>query len=206
MVEVSSGFPDSADRATKGAVHTIREELGWVVVFVAAIWAVFFLEFVTPIEQFGLIPRQLRGLIGIGTMTFLHANWSHLLSNTIPLVILLTLLAGSRARSRQIVVLIVIVGGILLWIFGRSAMHIGASLLVFGLISYLIASGLFFERRPIPVIVALVVGFLYGITLFTGIVPRIWANDRVSWDGHLCGAVAGGLVAYALARGGSRTT
>jgi membrane associated rhomboid family serine protease len=79
-------------------------------------------------------------------------------------------------------------------------LHIGASLLIFGLISFLIASGLFFERRPVPVIVALVVGFLYGMTLIAGVLPRLGGGDRVSWDGHLCGALAGVFVAYMLTR------
>ena len=133
-------------------------------------------------------------------MTFVHQDWSHLLSNTVPLFILLVLLAGSRARSWGIVVLIIIVGGLLLWVFGRSARHVGASLLIFGLISYLIASGLFFERRPVPVVVALVVGFLYGTALLGGILPRFGMSPSVSWDGHLCGAIAGVLVAYGLTR------
>jgi membrane associated rhomboid family serine protease len=183
-----------------GAVHTVRQEMMGVVAFIAIIWSVFLLDLVTPIERFGLVPRTLSGLPGIVMMTFLHANWPHLLSNTVPLFVLLTLLAGSRARSWSTIAAIIVIGGVLLWLFGRPARHIGASLLVFGLISYLLASGLLFERRPVPVAIALIVGFLYGIPMFTGIVPRIWTADSVSWDGHLCGVIAGFSVAYVLAR------
>jgi membrane associated rhomboid family serine protease len=171
-----------------------------VVAFIAAVWLVHLLDVLLPIEQLGLVPRRLSGLIGIVTMTFLHASWWHLVSNSVPLFILLTLLAGSRARSWRVVAAIILSGGALLWLFGRSARHLGASLLVFGLISFLIAAGLLFERRPVPVIVAMVVGFLYGLTLITGVLPRIWSESSVSWDGHLCGAVAGVLVAYGLTR------
>jgi membrane associated rhomboid family serine protease len=191
---------DNVGRSSHGAVHTIRQELTSIVVFVAVVWFVFLVDRVTPLEQWGLSPRTARGLLGIVTMTFLHANVSHLISNTVPLFVLLTLLAGSRARSWETVTEIIGLGGLLLWLFGQSGVHIGASLLVFGLISFLIASGLFFERRPIPVIVALIVGFLYGITLMTGVLPRIGTRSAVSWDGHLCGAIGGVGVAYMLAR------
>ncbi len=182
------------------AVHTVRQEAIWVFAFLAVIWAVFLIDRFTPLERFGLVPRHLTGLIGIATMNFLHANWSHLISNSVPLFILLTLLAGSRARSWRIVVMISLLGGLLLWLIGRPAIHIGASLLIFGLITFLLASGLWFERRPVPVIIALIVGFLYGLTLIAGILPRIGSSAYVSWDGHLCGAIAGVAVAYLLTR------
>ena len=74
-------------------------------------------------------------------MPFLHANLHHILSNTFPLFILLVLLAGSKARSWEIVVDIVLLGGALLWLFGRPGDVIGASGLIFGLIAFLILSG-----------------------------------------------------------------
>lgn len=131
-------------------------------------------------------------------MPFLHANFLHLLSNTIPLVVLLILLAGSRAESWQVVLDVALLGGLLLWIFGREAVHIGASGLISGLTAFLIVAGLL-EQRIVPLLIALIVGFLYGGSLILGVIPRFGSN--ISWDGHLCGAIAGGIVAYALARG-----
>ena len=178
--------------------HTIREEIRGVLIFVGAIWAVYFLSFPFPaLDDYGVIPRRLIGLVGIPAMPFLHANLNHLISNTIPLVVLLILLAGSRAESWEVVVVIVLLGGLLLWIFGRSADHIGASGLISGLTAFLILSG-FLEERIIPLLIALLVGFLYGGSLIFGVIPRFGSN--VSWDGHLCGAVAGALVALALAQ------
>ena len=130
-------------------------------------------------------------------MPFLHADFHHIVSNTFPLFILLMLLAGSKARSWEIVIEVVLLGGLLLWLFGRHADHIGASGLIFGLVAFLIVSGLL-ERRIVPLIVTAVVAFLYGGTLLSGVLPRL--GSHVSWDGHLCGAVAGGIVAYALTR------
>jgi membrane associated rhomboid family serine protease len=181
------------------ASHTIREEIHGVVLFVGAIWAVYFLSLVYPgLHQYGVIPRRLGGLVGIAAMPFLHGNLHHLVSNTVPLAILLILLAGSRAESWEVVVIISCLGGLLLWVFGRPAVHIGASGLISGLAAFLILSG-FLEQRIIPLLIAILVGFLYGSTLVLGVIPRI--GSQVSWDGHLCGAIAGGLVAYALTRG-----
>jgi membrane associated rhomboid family serine protease len=179
--------------------HTIRQELSGVVLFVGAIWAVYFASLGFPgLDHYGVIPRKLVGLVGIAAMPFLHANLHHLLSNTIPLIVLLILLAGSRAESWEVVVIISVLGGVLLWIFGRPAVHIGASGLISGLTAFLILSG-FLEQRIIPLLIALLVGFLYGGSLILGVLPRV--GSQISWDGHLYGAIAGGIVAYALTRG-----
>ena len=179
--------------------HTIQQEIKGVIAFVAVIWAAFLVDSVVPYNftEFGVTPRTLVGLVGIPAMPFLHADWRHITSNTLPLVVLLVLLAGSRARSWLVVVAIVLLGGALLWLLGRPAIHVGASGLVFGLIVFLIVSGLL-ERRLVPLAVSLVVGFLYGGSLLWGIVPRL--GSHVSWDGHLCGAIAGGAMAYLLTR------
>ena len=179
--------------------HTVQQELHGVIAFVAAIWIVFIVGCVLPcdINSLGLTPRTLVGLVGIPAAPFLHANLHHLLSNTVPLFVLLTLLAGSHARSWEIVIKVALLGGLLLWGFGRHATHIGASGLIFGLVVFLIVSG-FLERRIIPLMVSVLVGFLYGGTLLVGVLPRL--GSHISWDGHLCGAIAGGVVAYALTR------
>lgn len=181
--------------------HRVVEELNLVVTFVAAIWAVFLIDLVVPgsFNSLGLAPRSLSGLIGIVTMPFLHGGWQHILGNTIPLVILLCLLAGSRANSYSIVPGIVLSGGALLWIFGRSnSIHVGASGLIYGLIAFLIVAG-FLEKRTVPLLIALFVGFTYGATLLGGVLP-ITVGDDVSWDGHLMGAIAGAIVAYGSVR------
>jgi membrane associated rhomboid family serine protease len=179
--------------------HTIQQEIKGVSIFVAAMWAMFFLEYFLPFDltSFGVIPRTWTGLVGIPAMPFLHANFQHILSNTLPIFILLILLAGSRANSWAVVVEVILFGGVLLWLFGRPANHIGASGLVFGLIAFLIVSGLL-ERRFVPLVISVSVIFLYGGSLLLGVVPRL--GSHVSWDGHFFGAVAGGIIAYLLTR------
>ena len=181
------------------AKHTIREELVGVIAFVGVVWCVFIIGYVLPfrLEAFGITPRTRSGLVGILAAPFLHANLGHLINNTIPLTVLLLLLAGSSAQSWKIVVYIVLLSGALLWLFGRPAIHIGASGLIYGLVAYLILSGIR-EQRIVPMIISIVVGFLYGGTLASGLVPRL--GSQVSWEGHLLGAIAGGVVAYAMTR------
>jgi membrane associated rhomboid family serine protease len=177
------------------ARHTIREELYGVLAFVGFIWCVFIVGHILPfqLQSYGITPRTFRGLVGIPAAPLLHANLEHLASNTIPLAVLLLLLAGSRARSWTVVVSIVLLAGALLWLFGRPAIHIGASSLIYGLIAYLIVSGIR-ELRIVPIIVSVVVGLLYGGTLAAGILPS--PASHVSWEGHLFGAIAGAAVAY----------
>jgi membrane associated rhomboid family serine protease len=182
----------------KNASHTVGEELYYILLFIAAIWAVFILSIFLPaLDAYGVVPRTPSGLVGIALMPFLHANLHHILGNTVPLFILLALLAGSRARSWEIVLYVALLGGALLWIFGRPACHIGASGLIFGLIAFLLVSGLL-EKRTVPLMIAIFVGFFYGGTLLAGILPTV--GSHVSWDGHLFGAIAGGSVAYLLTK------
>lgn len=177
--------------------HAIRDEIHAVALFVGAIWAVYVASLVFPgLNRYGVVPRKYSGLVGIVATPFLHANFAHLLSNTLPLIVLLILLPGSRAESWEVVALIAVLSGLLLWIVGRPALHIGASGLISGLAAFLILSG-FLEQQAIPLLISLVVGFLYGGSLVLGILPRF--GSTVSWDGHLCGAIAGGIVAYVVA-------
>ena len=181
------------------ASHTIRQEIRGVVVFIGLIWAVFLVSLVFPgLDKYGVIPRNSVGSQGSRQCRFCTEILSHILSNTVPLVVLLILLAGSRAESWEVVVVISVLGGLFLWIFGQPAVHIGASGLISGLIAFLILSG-FLELRIVPLLIALFVGCLYGGSLVLGILPRL--GSEISWDGHLCGAIAGGLVAYSLTRG-----
>lgn len=175
--------------------ESIRQALRAILVFIGLIWAGFLVDWVVPVDfnRLGLVPRTASGLIGIVVMPFLHGDFSHLLSNTIPLFVLLALLAGSRVSFWRIVTSLALLSGLLLWLFGRPAVHIGASGLVFALAAFLVVAG-FLERRLLAVLIAGVVLFLYGGSMLAGVLP--WRDVTVSWDGHLAGAIAGGLVAY----------
>ncbi|MEZ6080633.1 MAG: hypothetical protein R3C56_34655 [Pirellulaceae bacterium] len=123
--------------------------------FVGAMWAVYLLDldFTIRLAAWGIVAAAV-GLVGIPLCLFLHASWTHLVGNTVPLVILLMLgwpqshkELGDRRRNRA-------AGGGLLWLFGRSADHVGASGLVYGLIAFLIVAG-FREKRLVSLLVAM---------------------------------------------------
>ncbi|MFM7518796.1 MAG: rhomboid family intramembrane serine protease [Pirellula sp.] len=164
-------------------------------VFGGVLWLFFMADWILPVDlrRWGIIPRELGGLWGILFSPFLHGDLSHLLSNFLPLMILLALLLVTQKQGWLIVMQIVLIGGVLLWVFGRPAVHIGASGLIYGLIAYLMAAG-FRQGRFGPALAALLVGFLYGGTLLSGVLPSV--GEQVSWDGHLTSAIAGGLLGY----------
>lgn len=185
----------------KNHAHTIKEELKSILIFIGIIWLVFALDLFLPLEKLGLVPRDIGGIFGIVTMTFLHGDFAHIMGNVVPLVIMLLLLAGSKANSTLIVVTVIAIGGLLLWLFGRgNTLHIGASLLVFGLAVFLIVSGIL-EKRLVPVLISLFVAFTYGGILLSGIAP--W-QQGVSWDGHLFGGIGGAIAAWIFVGKGGR--
>ena len=177
----------------------MKKEYYGIGLVVAAMWLVFLVNAVLPIDlnQWGLYPRSVSGISGIPLMPFLHANLGHLVGNTIPLIVLLFLLISSRSNGWLIAGSILVLSGIMLWILGRSAVHIGASGLVFGLSSCLIVVGIR-ERRLIPIVIAILVVLMYGGTMLTGIIPE-WRSE-VSWDGHALGLLAGGLVGWCFGK------
>lgn len=158
--------------------------------FVALLWVVQVVNWITGYDlnpTFGLIPRYLSGLDGVIAMPLLHGSLAHLMANTPPLLVMGGLLVATTTRALLPVNAIVIVlGGGLVWLFGSSAIHIGASGLVFGWFGFLVTRG-FVDRSLITLGAALVVGVLYGSTLW-GVLP---GQPGVSWEAHLFGAIAG---------------
>ncbi len=150
------------------------------------------------LNDYGILPRTTAGLIGIPLAPFLHAGIGHVLSNTIPLLVLGSLTAFQAKKAFGVTTLwIVCVGGAGVWVIGRSDLHVGASGLVFGYFGFLVARG-WYDRRFFPILMAVAVAVVYGGLLF-GVLPT---RGFVSWEGHLCGLVAGVLAARFIGRGG----
>ncbi|WP_084479066.1 rhomboid family intramembrane serine protease [Nocardia jejuensis] len=148
----------------------------------------------------GVIPRKAYGLDGIVFAPVLHANWEHLIGNTLPVLVLglLTLLTGI-GRGLAATAIVWVVGGVGVWLLGPpNSVHIGASVLVFGWLTYLISRG-WFARNVAQIAIGLVVGLLYGSILW-GVLP---GQPGISWQGHLFGAV-GGLIAGWVLSGDER--
>jgi len=142
--------------------------------------------------RYGIFPRTPQGLIGIPLSPFLHGSVAHLFLNTGPLVVLggLILVNGQTPFVRS-TVFIVLAGGMGLWLIGRPAYHVGASALIFGYFGYLLARGIF-DRRLKSLFIAFIAVAAYG-GLFWGMLPTV---SYVSWEGHLCGFVAGIVAAW----------
>jgi membrane associated rhomboid family serine protease len=144
------------------------------------------------LNRMGVLPRNLTGLIGIITSPLIHADFSHLISNTFPLVILGWIIFYFYRRVSYILfIFIYLITGLLVWIFARQVYHIGASGVVYGFVSFLFFSGIF-RRDNKSVALALVITFLYG-GLVWGMVPG-WKD--ISWESHLFGAITGLIAAY----------
>lgn len=147
------------------------------------------------LERAGVEPRSLDGLWGILFAPVLHDDWNHLFANTVPLLVLgfLVLLSGI-ARGLAATGIIWLVGGFGTWLTGAdNSNHIGASVIVFGWLAYLLVRG-FFTRSFGQILIGVVVFFVYGGLLW-GVLPSL---PYVSWQGHLFGAVGGVLAAWLL--------
>ncbi|MEB3023843.1 rhomboid family intramembrane serine protease [[Mycobacterium] crassicus] len=155
------------------------------------------------LDRNGIRPLETDGLWGVLFAPLLHANWGHLLANTVPALILgfLVTLAG-MSRFVWATAIVWIVGGLGTWLIGNVGSscgptdHIGASGLIFGWLTFLVVFGLF-TRSIWQILVGVVVLVFYGGILW-GAVPVLNICGGVSWQGHLCGALAGVLAAYLL--------
>jgi membrane associated rhomboid family serine protease len=148
------------------------------------------------LNQFGVIPRSIQNWYHIGIAPFVHGSSGHLLNNLVGLGIFGTLCAlRSVAFFVSGSLFIIILGGSLVWVFGRDAVHIGASGWVFGLWSLCIAMA-WFDRSLLNVALAVVVIFLYG-GMILGVLPT---DPRVSFESHLFGLCAGIIFAFVYTR------
>lgn len=150
------------------------------------------------IQNAGVTPRTLDGLWGILFAPVLHDDWAHLIANTIPVLILgyLVLVSGI-SRGLEATGIIWVVGGVGTWLFaGANSNHVGASVLIFGWVTYLLVRG-FFTRSFTQILIGVVVFVIYGGVLW-GVLP---SDPQVSWQGHLFGAIGGVVAAWALASG-----
>ncbi len=191
----------------------MKDRLGAIILlltFVAAIWVVYLVNsllFDGSLNRYGLSPMALPyrwlsefepslpylagSLRGILLSPLLHGSFSHLMSNTFPLLLLGGFVAIRGAKTIiGVSLLVIVLGGLLVWIVGRPAVHIGASGLVFGYFGFLVAQG-WYERSIVSIVVAVGVLLLYGGIIF-GVLPQ---SGFISWEGHLFGLIAGVLAA-----------
>jgi membrane associated rhomboid family serine protease len=190
----STKTPAQKTAGAPSRTSTLKQNAIIIGIALAAMWGLEIIDAIVgqPLNDWGVVPRTATGLLGIPLSPLLHGGFPHLVSNTIPFAVLafFTLLRGPK-NFAMATGFIVLVGGLLVWLMGRSASHIGASGLIFGYFGYLLAAG-FFERSLKSILLAVLVGLLYGGMIF-GVLP---SQPGVSWEGHLFGALAGGGFAW----------
>jgi membrane associated rhomboid family serine protease len=161
---------------------------------VALMWIVLAFDEVYQLglARFGILPRTFVGLRGIVFAPFLHGSVDHLLSNTVPLLVLgwFTMYFYPKATGR-VVLVSWFTTGLWVWAMGRESFHIGASGVVYALAGFVFFSGVI-RRRIALMAVSLIVVFLYG-GMWWGVLP---IQPQVSWESHLFGGIVGGLLAW----------
>jgi membrane associated rhomboid family serine protease len=175
-----------------------RDGLALLAAIVALMWIIEVINTAdhNQLNMDGLYPRNFEHLWGIFTAPFLHASFAHLFDNTIPLVFMGVIIALRGAVRLALVTLIVIVvGGLGTWLISPSgAVTVGASGVVFGYATYLLARGIF-NRSLLELLMGAVVGIVFGGALLASLVPHY----GISWQGHASGAVGGVVAAWWLA-------
>ena len=174
--------------------------------FCAILWIVHVVDFsgITNynFSRLGIYPLRPSGLVGVLFSPFIHASFSHLISNTVALLVLLTMLFYFYSQiAFKSIALLWLLSGLLTWLIGRSSFHIGASGLIFGLVFFLFFSGIL--RRHIPLsAVSMIVAFIYGGTVWSILPVTAYIDVNLSWEAHLSGAISGFIVALAFRKQG----
>lgn len=166
------------------------------------IWSVKIFEIVFDYDfiEYGVLPRKFNGLIGILFSPLIHSDINHLLSNSLPVIILCLLIFNFYSQiAKKIFIYLYFISGLWLWCIGRESFHIGASGLIYAMASFLFFSGILRKNSQLSA-VALLVIFIYG-GLFWGLFP---IHKNVSWEGHLTGFIAGILVSFIFRKDGPK--
>lgn len=173
--------------------------VGYPIVFVLAIWIVFWFEirFGFDFNHFGVFPRTFNGLRGIVFSPFIHSDMTHLWRNTIPLLVLsMALFYFYQKNAWRILIFGVLLTGFLTWLFGRPANHIGASGVIYLLFGFLFFKGIVAKHFRL-IALSFVVVFVYGSMVWY-ILP---VDPKISWEGHLSGLLSGTILAFVIRKG-----
>ena len=174
----------------KNLINTLKYPL----FFLLIMWGVKIFEILynTSYIDLGVLPRSFKGLKGIVFSPFVHKDLSHLINNSMPIIVLGSSLSYFYPRIKfRLVLWLYFTCGILLWGIGRSSFHIGASGFIYALASFIFFSGLMKKNKRLSAL-SLVVVFIYG-SMFWGLLPT---HENVSWEGHLSGLIAGLIIAF----------
>ncbi|MFE0082285.1 rhomboid family intramembrane serine protease, partial [[Kitasatospora] papulosa] len=167
--------------------------------WVALLWLLEGIDTATghSLDTYGVSPREPAELADIVPSAFLHSGWEHVASNSVPLLVLGFIAAlGGTGRFAAVVLTVIVTSGLGVWLTAPPhTVTLGASGVVFGLFGYLLVRG-FVDRRPVDVVVGVVIAAVYG-SLLWGVLPT---DSGISWQGHLFGLVGGVAAAFVFRR------
>jgi membrane associated rhomboid family serine protease len=165
--------------------------------FVLILWFVYWYEihYHVSFAHYGIYPRETFGLKGIFASPFLHSNLKHLFNNSIPLfVLLMALRYFYREQAFTVIILGILFSGLGTWLIGRPSYHIGASGLVYVLVSFIFFKGIFTKYYRL-IALSLLIVMLYGGMIWY-MFPKV--DDAISWEGHLFGFITGFVISVLL--------
>ena len=166
--------------------------------FLLLLWAIELIGFQYDLgfEKYGIYPRDVQRISGILFEPVIHADFQHLWSNTIPIFLLLwSLFYFYSEICLRVFGQLWLLSGILTWVIGRPAYHIGASGLIYGVAFFLFFSGVIRRRRSLMALSA-IIAFVYGGIVWNMFPIAELLSPETSWEGHLSGAISGALLAY----------
>ena len=172
---------------------TLLNILFFPILFLIIMWMVKLVEhnFEISFADYGVRPKSLSGLKGILFSPFIHKDFSHLINNSYPILILGGMLFSFYKKiAKQLFLWLFFIAGFWLWVIGRPSFHIGASGLIYALAAFLFISGLIRENPRLSAVSMLII-FLYG-SMIWGVLPT---KEHISWEGHFSGFMAGIIVA-----------
>ncbi|HMX39143.1 MAG TPA: rhomboid family intramembrane serine protease [Saprospiraceae bacterium] len=185
MQHIIESETDSLEATRKHFADSVRFPL----LFVALMWMIHLYQDISGFDvgTYGIMSRRVWGLRGIFTAPLVHGSWQHLISNSIPFLVLSVMnLYFYRKVAMRAFWMIYLLTGAAVWLFARPVSHIGASGVVYGLVSFLFWNGIF-RRSLRSIILAAIVMLVYS-GMFAGVLPE---QEGISWESHLLGSIVG---------------
>jgi membrane associated rhomboid family serine protease len=168
------------------------------VIALFVIWMVYFIEikFGFNFNKYGIYPKTFKGLRGVILSPFIHGSARHLFNNSVPLAVMLgCLYYFYNSIANKVLIIGLLLTGLLTWSFARPSYHIGASGVIYFLVSFIFFSGVFRKYYRL-IALSLAVVFLYG-----GMIWYVFpVEERISWEGHLSGFLVGFIFAFIFRR------